>query len=79
MTVNRFVLYPVKIKLHTTNDFSFIVEFCAGPKEGQEDAGSASFALSYSTALDLANAIIKIASKGGKVFKRGNTLKITVH
>lgn len=73
MTVNKFVLYPVKTKLYTTNDSSFIVEFCAGPKEGQAEEGSASFALSHETGLALAKAILKLASK------RGKAVKITVH
>lgn len=76
MAINKFPLYPVKVKLYTTNDASFIVEFCAGLKEGEADEGSASFALSDRTALNLANAIIKLYTKKGK---GGEAVKITVH
>lgn len=76
MTTNKFVLYPVKVKLYTTNDGSFIVEFCAGIKEGEVDEGSASFVLSDSTALNLANSIMKLSAKKDK---SRETVKITVH
>jgi hypothetical protein len=63
MTTDKFAYYPICVKVYTTDDLAFIIEFCGdktGNKTGDGDT-SAAFALSSKTAIDLAEAILKLS------------------
>lgn len=62
MTIDKFAYYPICVKVYTTDDLAFIIEFC-GDKTGDGDT-SAAFALSSKTAIDLAEAILKLSIRG---------------